>query len=57
MDIIKTAFLQEKQFEKTVFLKPLPEAEVPECYIWKLNNKCVYGLNDTSQEWYLTIRE
>lgn len=47
---IKAAFLQGKQFEKTIFLEHLPEADVPESYIWKLN-KFVYGLNDTSWEW------
>ena len=53
---IKTAFLQGKQFERTVYLVPPPEAKVTKDYIWKLN-KCVYGLNDASREWYLTVRE
>ena len=53
---IKTALLQGKQFERIGFLESPQEAKVPKGYIWKLN-KCVYRLNDASQEWYLTANE
>ena len=52
---VKTAFLQSNNFNRLVYLSPPPEAEVPIGHIWKLN-KCVYGLNDASRHWYLTVR-
>ena len=51
---IRTAFLQGKDMERTVYLKPPPEANSDK--LWLLN-KCVYGLGDASRSWYLRIRE
>ena len=53
---IKTAFLQGRSIERQVFVRPPPEANVSEGFIWQLN-KCVYGLNDASRTWYLTVKE
>ena len=51
---IKTAFLQGKQFERTVYLCLPKEANTSS--IWKLQ-KCVYSLADASRYWYLHVRE
>ena len=51
---VKTAFLQGKDIEREVFVKPPKEANSN--HIWKLN-KCVYGLADASRFWYLKFRE
>ena len=53
---VKTAFLQGKNFRREVYLIPPKEAHESKGKLWKLN-KCVYGLNDASREWYLTVRE
>ena len=53
---IRTAFLQSREIDRPVYVTPPPEAECQKGYIWKLN-KCVYGLNDASRNWYLTIKE
>ena len=53
---IKTAFLQGKCFDRDVYLVPPPEAGIKEGFLWKLNT-CVYGLNDASREWYLTVKQ
>ena len=51
---VKTAFLQSKQIERTVYLRSLKEANPTK--IWKLQ-KCVYGLIDAGRYWYLRVRE
>ena len=38
------------------YILPPSEANVSKGHLWQLN-KCVYGLNDASREWYLTVRE
>ena len=53
---IKTAFLQSQKMDRPVFLVPPIEAKFRKDHIWKLN-KCVYGLNDASRQWYLTMKE
>lgn len=50
---IKIAFLQVRQFERTIFRQGPTEADISGGYIWKLN-KCLYKLNASSQEWDLT---
>ena len=52
---IKSAFLQGKELERDVFLKPPKEAKVPGM-IWKLK-KCLYGLNDGARQFYLSLRQ
>ena len=51
---VKTAFLQGKNLEINTFVHPPKEAQTNK--IWKLK-KCVYGLADASQYWYLKVRE
>ena len=51
---IKTAFLQGKRLERTVFLKPPREAQSVK--LWRLN-KCVYGLGDAPRQFYLKLSE
>ena len=51
---VRTAFLQGKQMERTVYVIPPEEANTDK--LWKLN-KCVYGLADASRYWYLKVRE
>ena len=53
---IKTAFLQGRNFNRLVYLTPPSEAKTDKNLVWKLN-KCVYGLNDASRVWYLTVRD
>ena len=50
---IKSAFLQGKQMSREVFIEPPPEAKVPG-HIWRLK-KCMYGLQDASRQWYLSV--
>ena len=51
---VKTAFLQGKEMERTVYLRPPKEAETNK--IWRLK-KCVYGLADASRYWYLRVKD
>lgn len=51
---VKTAFLQGKQLDRTVIVKPPKEADTNK--LWILN-KCVYGLADAPRYWYLKIKE
>ena len=52
---IMAAFLQGKNLDRDVYLKPPKEAENSFNVLWKLN-KCVYGLKDASRAWYFTVR-
>lgn len=52
---IKSAFLQGKEIERTVYLKPPKEADNGNS-LWKLK-KCIYGLVDSSRCWYLRVKE
>lgn len=51
---VKTAFLQGKLMERTVYVRPPKEAQTDK--VWKLR-KCIYGLSDASRYWYLKLRE
>ena len=53
---IKSAFLQGKQLERDVYLKPPPEANVCDGKIWKLKH-CLYGLNDAARQFYNSVKE
>ena len=53
---VKAAFLQSEKFQRQVYLKPPREASCSGNVVWKLN-KCVYGLNDASREWYFTVKK
>ena len=52
---IKAAFLQGKELERDIFLKPPKEAKCPG-KLWKLK-RAVYGLNDASRHWYFQVKE
>lgn len=52
---VKAAFLQGKELERDIFMKPPKEAKVPG-KLWKLR-RCVYGLNDASRYWYFRLRD
>ena len=50
---IKSAFLQGRDIEREVYVKPPVEAG--KGIVWKLK-KTIYGLNDASRKWYLQIK-
>ena len=52
---VKAAFLQGKEIDRLLFLKP-PKEFRKENVIWKLK-KVVYGLCDASRSWYLRMIE
>ena len=52
---IRSAFLQGSELERDVYIKPPKEAEL-KGKVWKLK-KCLYGLNDASRQFYLSIKE
>ena len=51
---IKTAFLQGQEIERDIFVKPPKEAGT-KGKVWHLE-KCVYGLNDASLQWYNRVK-
>merc|ERR1711942_172455 len=51
---IRAAFLQTKQLDRDVFLKP-PKDIKKEKIIWKLK-KPLYGLNDASRKFWLRVK-
>ena len=51
---VKTAFLQGKEIERVIYLRPPKEVDTNN--VWKLL-KCVYRLGDASRYWYLRVRE
>ena len=51
---VKTAYLQGKLIERTVFIHPPKGAKTSK--IWRLH-KCIYGLADAPRQWYLRVRE
>jgi hypothetical protein len=53
---IKSAFLQGRELDRDVFIKPPPEANMKPGVIWKLN-RCLYGLNDAARQFYLSINQ
>ena len=52
---IKSAFLQEKQIERPVFLIPPPEFQEQNT-VWKLKTY-IYGLSDVLRKWHLRVKE
>src|SRR6201990_198253 len=51
---VKTAYLQGKEIEKEVVIKPPEEANTSK--LWKLK-KAVYGLKDAARKWYESLVE
>ena len=52
---IKSAYLQGKELERDLFLKP-PNGFESKDKLWKLK-KCLYGLNDGARNFYLSVKE
>ena len=53
---IKSAFLQNKNIDRIVYVKPPKEADCQDAMLWKLN-ATIYGLNDASRSWYLNVKK
>ena len=53
---IKSAFLQGKDLERNIFVKPPKEAKSPPGVVWHLR-KTLYGLNDGSRQFYFSVKE
>ena len=53
---IKPAFLQNKNIDKVVYVKPPKEADCQDTMLRKLN-MTIYGLNDASRSWYLNVKK
>ena len=51
---IQSAFLQGSRLDRTVYLRPPPEAKTNK--VWRLR-KCVYGLADAPRSFYLKLRD
>ena len=51
---VKGAFLQGKEMDREVIIRPPKEANTSK--LWKLV-KCAYGLADAPRRWYLRMRE
>ena len=53
---IKSAFLQNKNVNRVVYVKPPKEADCQDIMLLKLNT-FIYGLNDASRSWYLNVKK
>ena len=51
---VESAFLQGKQLDREVYIRPPLEAETDK--LWKLN-KCIYGLADAPRMWFTELCE
>ena len=51
---VTSAFLQSEELEREVFVKPPPDV-APPGILWRLK-KPMYGLDDASFRWYVTVR-
>jgi hypothetical protein len=52
---IKSAFLQGKELQRSVFIAPPKEADAKGS-LWKLR-RCIYGLSDASRQFFLSVSE
>ena len=50
---VRSAFLQGKRLERTVYVEPPCEMKKP-FVIWKLK-KAAYGLGDAARNWYESV--
>ena len=53
---IKSAFLQGKELERDIYLRPPKESETQRGKIWKLQH-CLYGLKDGARQFFMSVRE
>ena len=53
---IKSAFLQGKELEREIYIRPPKESQTPHGIIWKLKHG-LYGLKDGARQFYESVRE
>ena len=53
---IKSAFLQGKEFDRDINIKPPTESKAPQHIIWKLRHG-LYGLKDGARQFYEGVKE
>ena len=53
---IKSAFLQGKELEREIYVKPPKESSTPKHKIWKLKHG-LYGLKDGARQFYESVKE
>ena len=53
---IKSAFLQGKELERDIYIRPPKESQTPQGLIWKLKHG-LYGLKDGARQFYESVRE
>ena len=53
---IKSAFLQGKELDRDVYLRPTAESHTPSNMIWKLKHG-LYGLKDGAQQFFISVKE
>ena len=49
-------FLQNKNTDRVVYVKPPKEADCQDTTLWKLNTT-IYGLSDASRSWSLNVKK
>ena len=53
---IKSVFLQNKNVDRVVYVKPPKEADCQDTTSWKLNTT-IYGLNNASKSCYFNVKK
>ena len=53
---IKSAFLQDKELDREVYLRPPVESHTPSNIIWKLKHG-LYGLKDEARRFFISVKE
>ena len=53
---IKSAFLQGKELDREVYLRPPVESHIPSNIIWKLKHG-LYGLKDGARQFFISVKE
>ena len=53
---IKSAFLQGKELDRDVYIRPPKESKAPKHVIWKLKHG-LYGLKDGARQFYESVKE
>ena len=53
---IKSAFLQGKELDRDVYIRPPRESQIPSNMIWKLKHG-LYGLKDGARQFFISVKE
>ena len=53
---IKSAFLQGKELDRDVYIRPPRESQTPSNMIWKLKHG-LYGLKDWARIFFISVKE